>query len=196
MTDTWSDNWSQACRELRIYDSIKMPPAFILTTLSSVEAPQSCSTAATAVPMSFCPAPASTDPLSKSAAQSVAFPQEKPQLSQRGSRRRKASGDACVDESSNPLHKEWWARASSIWSWVAVQAYGSALLSPPRHHLEAVRWVMELPPPRSFLHLLTPQPAVPQFLCQMFQSWRAGCLHLLSLWEAFHLSPTTHRPCQ
>lgn len=27
-----------------------------------------------------------------------------------------------------------------------------------------------LPPPRSFLPLLTPQPVVPRFLCQMFQS--------------------------
>uniref|UniRef100_A0A8B9M556 Uncharacterized protein n=1 Tax=Accipiter nisus TaxID=211598 RepID=A0A8B9M556_9AVES len=75
--------------------------------LPPVEAPQSCPTSATAVLMPSHPTPPFTDPLSKSAAQSVAFPQEQPQVAWRVCGLRKSLWDIAMNLSSIPIHKGW-----------------------------------------------------------------------------------------
>lgn len=84
------------------YGSVKTPFLFSLTALFSVEAPQSYPTGATAASMPSCPAPPSTDLLSKRGLSAGEAP-----ACTEGLLSQKVLGNIAMDWSSNPLHKEW-----------------------------------------------------------------------------------------
>jgi len=94
--------WEQRC-----CDSVKTLSLFTLPALPSVEAPQACLTSATAAPTPSHPAPPSTDPSSKSAAQSMAFLQEQLKVAQRLCGLQKSSWDITMSLSSNAIDKGW-----------------------------------------------------------------------------------------